>query len=368
MDGPIISSKLPAYNSISKKEIANLTKVWGKPLSGYLGGIDTAGYWVEKLTDQWKQTFYCEHAIPCNSATSGLLAALMAVGVGHDDLVWVSSYTMSATASVAMVLGARVEFKDIEPRRFGMNINGYYGQMPKAIIVTNLFGHAAYLHDIRRFCDANKIWMIEDNAQAPLATENNVFTGTIGHIGVFSLNVHKHIQCGEGGVIVTNSEELAFGLRGAINHGELSYRAPGLNLRMNEPTAALACSQLDRIHKLVGGRKELAYHLTEMMRFIPWVKTPIEDQHCKHSFYVWAGLVPAGLRKPFVDGLRERGFPMRAGYITPLHKLFDHKTTLRQVEQIENEIITFEVCAYNPNLSRLRMMKKVAHYVAEQVA
>jgi len=72
-----------------------------------------------------------------------------------------------------------------------------------------LFGHPARLHELRKIADENNIFLIEDNAQAILAEENSQFTGTIGHIGIFSLNYHKHINTGEGGAIITNSKRLA---------------------------------------------------------------------------------------------------------------------------------------------------------------
>src|SRR5512143_4053177 len=130
---------------------------------------------------------------------------------------------MSATAACAKVLGADIVFIDIETIRFSMNMNMFAGKAtPKCIIVTNLFGHPAYLTSMRSWCDSNKVWMIEDNAQSPFAMEGNRYAGTIGHIGVFSLNVHKHIQCGEGGTIVTDNDEIGIRLAEGINHGELA--------------------------------------------------------------------------------------------------------------------------------------------------
>jgi len=146
----------------------------------------------------------------------------MAVGIGPGDLVWVPTYTMSATAACAKVLGAEVRYIDCEPTYFSMNMNNFPGgKKPKAIIVTNLFGHPAFLEEIKSWCLTHKVWMIEDNAQAPFAKVRDKYTGTIGHIGVWSLNIHKHITCGEGGMVGTNDPQLAQNIYDAINHGEL---------------------------------------------------------------------------------------------------------------------------------------------------
>lgn len=365
-DGPLLG-RMPLYNSLSEREKQNVAKVWSKPLSGYLGGVPHAGEWVERLSHQWENVFHCEYAVPCNSATSGLLAACMAAGVSPGDTVWVSSYTMSATASAPMVLGASVVFKDIEPCRLGMYVDDYHGTIPKAIIITNLFGHPAYLHKLRAWCDENDVVMIEDNAQGPLAKENGVYAGTIGHMGVFSLNVHKHIQCGEGGVVVTNNPSYYHRLLAAINHGELVGLRPGLNLRMTEPIAAIACAQITRAYDLVESRRELAYRITDIFKGIPWVYVPGEASGCESSYYVWHAMVHPGIRHGFVRELNRRGVPIKAGYITPLHKLFKCYYNLSTVERIESDIIIFETCAYNPNKALLKQMKQVVEYVAERV-
>src|SRR5450631_3810816 len=105
---------LPRYQTIGKLEQLNVLRSLRAPLSGYLGGKPSTGYWVKKLTDDWQRAFGVHHAIPCNSATSGLLAACMAAGISHGDEVWVSTYTMSATAAAPMILGAVVHFADID--------------------------------------------------------------------------------------------------------------------------------------------------------------------------------------------------------------------------------------------------------------
>lgn len=374
-DGPFLG-RMPLYNSLSVREKQNVAQVWNKPLSGYLGGVPHAGHWVERLSRQWENVFRCDYAIPCNSATSGLLAACMAAGVSPGDIVWVSAYTMSATASAPMVLGASVVFKDIEPGRFGMSALDIRadtpttireGKMPKAIIVTNLFGHPAYLHNLRAWCDENGVVMIEDNAQGPLATENGVYAGTIGHMGVFSLNVHKHIQCGEGGMVTTNNPSYREALQAAINHGELAGLRPGLNLRMTEPIAAIACGQITRVYSLVESRRELARSITDIFKDIPWVYVPGVALGCESSYYVWPAVVHPGTRHRFVKELNRRGVPIKAGYITPLHKLFKRDQTLTTVETVENNIIIFETCAYDPNKALLKQMKQVVEYVAERL-
>ena len=360
---------LPPYWTIGRKEHLNLMSAMKQPLSGYLGGQPSTGRFIRQLAEDWKAEFNVAYAIPCNSATSGLMAACMAAGIGPGDEVWVSTYTMSATATCALILGANVRFLDVDPNFFC--IDGHFEDpLPKAIIVTNLFGCAAMLHSLRKGCDDFGIVLIEDNAQAPYATLDGTYTGTIGHMGVFSLNVHKHIQCGEGGVVVTNSEEYAGCLEEAINHGELKPGIIGGNFRMTEPIAAIACAQLKKGLANVQNRIELAETITDMFREVSFVLPPQRRQADRHSYYLWAGQItgdPARtVRERFIRSLVGRGVLFKIGYATPLHQLFEGPVSLPVAEELENErLFTFEVCAYDPKLHHLNRMRDIILEEAE---
>ena len=367
--------KLPRFYTIGTEETINVIDSMQRGLSGYLGGVDRAGYWVERLSETWKDVFHgCLYVTPCNSATSGLLVACMAAEVGPGDTVWVPTYTMSATAACAKVLGAKVRFVDIEEEFLGINPMGLLAvkDRPKAVIVVNLLGHPAQLASIRGWCDANDVVMIEDNAQAPLAQEHNQYTGTIGHIGVFSLNVHKHIQCGEGGVITTGVADLGARIKALINHAELhpgfEGKLAGLNLRMTEPVAAIAVAQVRRAKALVAGRVAIAQQLTEMVRDFPFLIPPQVRTRCIHSYYVWAPQMKDGYsRDRFVMLLSSLGFPIRPGYSTPLHRIFPSDDLCPTADKVEDRIMSYEVCAYDPSDYHLKHMRDILHWAAEQV-
>ncbi len=365
--------RLPTFFTIGKQEKANVLRSLKSHLSGYLGGISRGGYWCTRLSDEWCSTFSCRYAVPCNSATSGLLAACMAADICEGDLVWVSTYTMSASATCAILLGAEVKFMDIDPDYFCMQ-TVVHKPWPKAIIVTNLFGHPAHLHGLRLFCDERKITLIEDNAQAPFAMDGGAYTGTIGHMGVFSLNVHKHLQSGEGGVIVTNDASLAHKLDCAINHGELMRTNPqlGLNLRMTEPIAAIASAQLKRGSHIVQGRINLAHRITSMFEGIPFVETPRVREGCVHVYYLWAGKITNGKRKPFLEALQRRGVPFRSGYSPLLHRLLGDGEDSGELFPVatsmeEDRLFTFEICAYDPNSHHLKLMKQIIQQEVEKI-
>lgn len=273
-------------------------------------------------------------------------------------------------------------FIDIEAERFSMDMSTFPSTSlntspvvipPIALIVTNLFGHPAFLKNMRSWCDSNKVWMIEDNAQGPFAMEDGKYAGTIGHIGVFSLNVHKHIQAGEGGIVTTDDQQIGEMVRGAVNHGELGQNLKaGLNLRMTEPTAAIACAQLVKAPAIIRNRIELAETLTDMVKDIPWIKPPRAAEGCRHVYYQWAARVinddTQSKRFKFTNNLQGEGFPLQAGYAKPLHAIFENfmDTKLPVVERIESkEIMTFEVCLWDPSKSQIRRMREMVKRAAQ---
>ena len=342
--------RIPAFTTIGQEEKAAVLESLKHPLSGFLGGIQrSSGRFVSGLEAEWAETFGVKHAIACNSATSGLLAACAALGIRKGDVVWTTPFTMSATAACAVFLGAEVRFIDIEPVRYSLDIEQLPvgTRKPKAIIVANIFGHPAYLRRLRMWCDQNNVALIEDNAQSPFAMEDGQYTGTIGHMGVFSLNVHKHIQAGEGGVITTNVDAFAEALRGVVNHGELGSGPVGLNLRMTEPVAAIARAQLRKAPSIIGGRRELADYLTEVFSLMPWVEPSGQDQGCHHVYYLWTARVPVRVRDRLVELLNERGVPVNCGYSKNLCQIFDPSQKCPVTDRINNSMISFEVCAHN---------------------
>lgn len=363
--------ELKRYNSISRVEVAAAhAAVHEGVLSGFLGGEQRGGRWVRELEDKWCETFKVKNAVACNSATSGLLAAARAIGLGRNDLFLCPSMTMSATAAAPTFLGARPHFCDVEDQTFCIDRVGHVDKSPRAVFVTNLFGHPARLRKIREFCDELGWWMIEDNAQAPFAMEHGRYAGTVGHVGVWSLNVHKHIQCGEGGIITTDDDGIAERLRYFINHGELAEQPIGLNLRMNEVTAAIAFAQLARADILVGQRVEIAEAIIAAIGPIPKLRPPIVREGCKHVYYtIPFVLEPHYRRDEFIAALAAKGVPLVKGYVKPLYELkaFNGHMTYSPVAHRlhNNSLFYYENCAYDPTPLQIKDIGEAFRKVAE---
>jgi dTDP-4-amino-4,6-dideoxygalactose transaminase len=336
---PVRTTPFPRYNTIGEEEKQAVMEVLdGGVLSGFLGTWSPAFYGgtkVQELERDWEAYFGVKHAITVNSATSGLYAAVGAAGVGPGDEVIVSPYTMTASASAAIVYGAIPVFADIDEDTFCITpqtIRERLSPHTKAIIVVDLLGHPAEMDEIMTIARERNLIVIEDAAQVPGAMYKGRPAGTLAHIGVFSLNVHKTIHTGEGGVVVTNDANLADRVALIRNHGEVVVgnkgtedivNLVGFNYRMTEIEAAIGIEQLKKLECLHPPRVFCADFLTDRLKDFPGLKTPVVREGVVHGYYRYALRFDENVvgvsRDRFVDALNAEGIPMVKGYTAPLY-------------------------------------------------
>lgn len=347
---PVLNKEFPIFNSIGKEEINAVNEVMESgQLSGYYGSWSPeffGGKKVKSFEDQWCKEFKCKYSIAVNSNTSGLFAAMGAIGLSPGDEVIVPPLSMSATAISPLFYGGVPRFCDVEPITCTLDpqkVLKLISRKTKAIVVVNLFGHIAFLSELREIADRYNLYLIEDNAQAPFGSENDKFAGTVGDIGIFSLNYHKHFHTGEGGVCVTSNEQLAKKLQLIRNHGENcvdeigikdQVNTIGLNLRMTEICAAIGIEQLKKSKKLVGERVDIANFLNDSLTDLPGINLPIQRSNTKPVYYMYQirfdEKVVGVTRETFSNALIAEGFPNFLGFVKPLYLLpvFQNKVAL----------------------------------------
>lgn len=336
---PVRTRPFPEHRSIGEEEkLAVMAVLDEGQLSRFLGTWSDdfrGGSRVRQLEDQWAEHFGVRNAVSVNSATSGLYAALGASGVGPGDEVIVSPYTMSASAVGCLVYGATPVFADIDPETYCISpstIRAVLTPRTKAILPVDLFGHPADFDGIMEIAREHSLTVIEDAAQAPGARYKDRWAGTLGHIGVFSLNYHKTIHAGEGGMVVTDDDRLADRVRLIRNHAEAVVKAKGetdltnligFNYRMTEIEAAIASEQLRKLEALTAGRIQRADVLRERWSKVPGLHPAVVRPGCRHSFYVLAVQFDADVvgvsRSEFVAAVRAEGVPLSEGYVEPLY-------------------------------------------------
>lgn len=387
---PLLKEKLPPPNNIGDEEVNAVTKVLRTGmLSGFLamaGPQFLGGSEVRNFEDHFAEKFRVKYAVGMNSATTALEAAVGALGIGADDEVIVPPYTMCATATCVLTNNAIPVFADIDENTFNIDpkdVKRKITERTKAIIAVNLFGQPAALDELKKIADEHNLKLIEDNAQAPAAMFDGKFSGTIGDVGVFSLNRHKTMQSGEGGVLVTNDKRVALRAQLIRNHGEVvmdqmmeqdknqQYEPLiGSNFRMTEPLAALSLEQLKKLDFLTEHRVALANYLTEQLAQFDFITPPFINPKATHVYYLYSmkfDAKKAGIsRDAFVKAMQAENLPVSAGYIKPiyLYPIYQekpHKCSgpfyYRKPEypkglcpvterMYEKELITTDICRY----------------------
>lgn len=308
-------------------------------LSGFIANNSPAFYGgkqVLELETALKKYFAVEFAISVNSATAGLHCALAACGIAPGDEVIVPPYTMSASATAVVMSQGIPIFADIEANSYAIDpisIEKRITRQTKAIVVVHLFGKpAANMAAIMALAKKHELAVIEDCAQSPGAKIGNDFVGTIGHVGIFSLNQHKTITSGEGGFCLTKDARLAKRMQLVRNHGEVIVgpmefeeidNMIGYNYRMTELEAAVSVAQFEKLDMFTEHRIQLANHLIDGFRDFDFLITPEKSFDRNNVFFVFPFRFladKAGFsREIFTKALLAEGIPLGAGYVRPIY-------------------------------------------------
>jgi len=252
---------------------------------------------------------------------------------------------MSATAMAPLVFNAVPIFADVEPDCFCLDPESVAGRITpftRAVFVVDVFGLPYDVEKINSLARAHGLRVVEDAAQAPGATWQNRYAGALADVGVYSLNYHKHIHCGEGGIVATDDDELAERARLIRNHAEAVVEAKGVrslgnmigfNFRMTEIEAAIARCQLRKLPRLLGERRANCEYLNARIGRIPAIRPPVIRENCVHAFYVQpltydeeiAGvprdvfLAAAKAELPLTELREDEGVLINAGYLKPIY-------------------------------------------------
>jgi perosamine synthetase len=333
---PVRTEPYPAWPSYGPEEIATAVEVLE---SGRLSSL--SGTRVREFESAFATFQGLEHAIAVSSGTGAIHAALIAAGIGPGDEVVVTPHSFIGSVTPVLHAGARPVFADIDRRTFGLtadSIESAITPRTRAVITVHLNGHPADPAATAELCAARGLVLIEDCAQAHGGRWDGRLVGTFGDIGAYSFWEDKILTTGgEGGMIVTNDDELARRARMAIHHGEAptdeNYYAGerlylheliGYNFRMTEVGGALGKVQLGRLDGYLARRREVAALLTEELADIPGIVPPFVDDRATHSFYKYIiQLDRDEISTPvldFVSALRAEGIPATRRYPTSIHE------------------------------------------------
>ena len=239
---------------------------------------------------------------------------------------------MCATATAILHWNAIPVFADIDPLTFCLDpasVEANITPYTKAIIAVDIFGQSADTDSLMSIAEKHGLKLITDTAQAPGASYKGKMTGTSGHVGGFSLNYHKHIHTGEGGIIVTNDDDIANKLMLIRNHAEAVVggmefddlsNMVGYNYRLGEIECAIGIEQLKKLPNLVRNRQRAAGKLTAFLNGLAGLRLPFLRDACAHAYYMYPMVLDLGklgiTRARIIEALTAEGVTgLTAGYV-----------------------------------------------------
>jgi UDP-4-amino-4,6-dideoxy-N-acetyl-beta-L-altrosamine transaminase len=294
---------------------------------------------------------YCgaKHGVAVNSATSALHIACLALGVGEGDLVWTSPITFVASANCARYCGAEVDFVDIDPRTFNLcaqalaeklAVAEQSGRLPKVVIPVHMTGQPCDMAAIHALAQRYGFSVIEDASHAIGASyqEQKTGSGQYSDITVFSFHPVKIITTAEGGLCVTNRNDLAQKMALLRSHGitrdaavlekkdeggwYYEQQCLGFNYRMTDMQAALGLSQFERLDALVARRHAIASRYDALLMGLPLI-LPVREADRYSGLHLYVIQIDesrtAKSRREIFDGLRAAGVGVNVHYI-PVHQ------------------------------------------------
>jgi len=279
-------------------------------------------------TSQFEKKFsrYCGrlYGVATSSGTTALHVALLALGIGPGDKVLTTPFSFIASSNAILYCGARPVFCDIDPQTFNIDPAQIRKALKKdkdikALLVVHLYGLPCSLEEIVEIAKEFGLKLIEDCAQAAGAEFQDKKVGSFGDVGCFSFYATKNMTTGEGGMVLTDDDDLARRCRSLINHGRTarsSHNVLGYNYRMTDIAAALGLCQLEKLDEFNAKRIDNAHYLTENLRELDWIDTPVIPLGCKHVFHQYTVRVRS--RDKFVERLAAGGVESAIFYPLPI--------------------------------------------------
>jgi len=272
-----------------------------------------------------------KHAVAVNSGTSGLFLCVSAMGIGAADEVITTPFTFIASATTIMMTSAKPVFVDIDPISLNIDaakITSAMSEKTKAILPVEIFGNPAGIDKVCEIAQEHNLPVIEDSCEALGSVLNGKKVGTFGRMSTFAFYPNKQITTGEGGMILTDDENLADACISLRNQGRdkgggwLGHKRLGYNYRLSDINCALGIVQLTRIDEIKAKRRQVAKWYQEMLAGDERLIVPTEPDGCEISWFVFVvrlteGFTPAQ-RDRILQEMTEQGIQV-GNYFPPVH-------------------------------------------------
>lgn len=318
-------------------------------------GIFSNGERAKEFEKKFSEYCGIKHAIAVSNGTVSIELILRSLGIGKGDEIIVPSHTTMPTVEPVLHIGAKPVFVDSLESNYNINPEEVLKKITnktKAVIAVHLYGNPADLNELTDTCEKKKIYLIEDCAQAHGSRYNGRHVGTFGIAGSFSFYPTKNLTvCGEGGMVITNNDDIAKKVRMIANHGEegrYNHVILGGNYRLSEIHSAIGIKQLEMLESFVERRRQIARIYDEAFKNNGKIILPEETKNSKHSYHLYVIRVKKEIRDKIIKKMKEKNIFLGIHYPKPLHqqpiiKEIIKPSKLKITEKIVKEIISLPI-------------------------
>lgn len=290
--------------------------------------ISSAGKYVDEFESGFAKYLGLKHGITTTNGTTALHTALLALGIGEGDEVIVPAFSMIATFFSIMYTGAKPVFVDVEMETYNIDpslIEEKITKRTKAIMPVHIYGHPCDMDPIIEIAKKHGLYVIEDAAEVHGAEYKGRKCGTMSDIACFSFYGNKNITTGEGGMVLTNNDELAERARSYkdLCHSEKRFihNEVGYNYRMTNLQAAIGAGEILHIEERIAKKQWMANEYAKQLSDLPGLRLPITKPNVKNVYWMYAVLVDEdtfGMSKDEIRAaLNNKGIDTRDFFYAP---------------------------------------------------
>jgi dTDP-4-amino-4,6-dideoxygalactose transaminase len=327
-----LKKKIPlARPSVGEDELMAIRKVLES-------GMLTEGNVTAEFEKAFAGYLNMRNAIATSSCTTALDLALLALDIKKGDEVLVPDFTYPATGNVVFHVGAKPVLVDVDARTFNIDpdkMEKAIDSRTKAIIPAHLFGQSADMTSIMEIAEKHGLYVVEDAACGIGVTHRRRRIGSFGNASCFSFSPRKILTTGEGGMLVTNDDDLAERVRVEKNHGikklignKPSFMTPGHNFKLNDIASAIGLVQLKKVPALIEERVRLAKKYGDLLCTTKNIVTPYVASGNNHTYQTYCTTITKGdMRNRLMDELAVKGIETQIGtYALHLQPLYSKNT------------------------------------------
>lgn len=339
------------------------------------------GPYVDEFESRLSDYFGVEHALVVNSGTTALECILRAYDIGVGDEVLVPSFTFIATANVVELAGAKPVFVDIERETFGMDPEDARKKITDdtaMILPIHCYGSPCLIEDLTGVADEAGVPLVEDAAEAFGATAAGQKVGTFGDSAALSFCQNKILPTGEGGAILTEDDEVARAVELFRSHGRQpnsnyfqsddsgEYTTTGSNYRMPDVVAALGCSQIKKVERLVQSRREVAETYNNNLDDV-YGAEPVRGRDSggdRNVFQLYSILCDSqSVRSAVIAELKSKGISSKVYWDPPVHRTKAYADTecapLPTTDDVASRVVSLPMYPYMTDSEQIRVVEGV---------